>query len=78
MVLANYLFNMSPLRHLLIGLVIVLLCENMFTKNKWAQAMDMNHDLSLGGIEVIRELEGNKKGYIGLIWSSGTIKYVSR
>jgi hypothetical protein len=52
--------------------------ETMLTRKKWAHAVDMNHGLNLGGIEVIREMEGNKKGCMGLIWSSGTIKNVHR
>jgi hypothetical protein len=75
---AKDLLHMSPLRHLLIGLVIVFLRETMFTRNKWAQAVDMDHRLNLGGIEVILEMEGNKKGCMGLVWSSGTIKDVHR
>jgi hypothetical protein len=69
---------MIPLQHLLIGFVIVFMRDTMFTKKKWDQAVDMNHGLNLRGIEVIREIEGNKKGYMGLVWSSGTIKDVNR
>jgi hypothetical protein len=58
---AKDLFNMSPLRHLLISLVVVLLCETMFTTKKWAHAVHVNHSLNLGGIEVIHQMEGNKK-----------------
>jgi hypothetical protein len=75
---ANDLLNMGLLRHLMIGLVILLLRETMFTKKKWAQAVDMNHGLNLGVIEVIHETEGNKKGCMGLVWSSGTLTYVHR
>jgi hypothetical protein len=71
---AKDLLHMIPLRHLLIGLVIVFLRETMFTRKKWSQAVDMNHGINLGWIEVIREMEGNKKGCMGLVWSSGTIK----
>jgi hypothetical protein len=38
----------------------------------------MNHGLNLGGIEVIRNIEGTKKGTMGLVWSSGTDKDVHR
>jgi hypothetical protein len=38
----------------------------------------MNHGLNLGGIEVIRNMEGTKKGSIGLVRSSGTGKDVYR
>jgi hypothetical protein len=38
----------------------------------------MNHGLNLGGIEVIRNMEGTKKGAMGLVWSSGTVKDVHR
>jgi hypothetical protein len=69
---------MIPLRHLLLGLVIVFLRETMFTRKKWSQAVDMNHRLNLGGIEVILEMEGNKKGCMGIVWSSGMIKDVHR
>jgi hypothetical protein len=36
----------------------------------------MNHGLNLGGIEVIRNMEGTKKGAMGLVWSSVTVKDV--
>jgi hypothetical protein len=36
----------------------------------------MNHGLNLGGIEVIRGMEGNKKVCKGLVWSSGTVEDV--
>jgi hypothetical protein len=49
-----------------------------FSKQKWAQAVDINHGLNLGGIEVIRSMEGIKKGAMGLVWSSGTVKDVHR
>jgi hypothetical protein len=38
----------------------------------------MSHGLNLGGIEVIRNMEGTKKGAIGLVWSSVTVKDVHR
>jgi hypothetical protein len=38
----------------------------------------MNHGLNLGGIEVIRNTEGNTKGSMWLVWSSGTFKDVHR
>jgi hypothetical protein len=38
----------------------------------------MNHGLNLGGIEVIRNMEGTEKGVMGLVWSSGTVKDVHR
>jgi hypothetical protein len=38
----------------------------------------MNHGLNLGGIEVIRNMERTKKGAMGLVWSSGTVKDVHR
>jgi hypothetical protein len=50
----------------------------MFTKNKKAHAVDIDHGLNLGGIEVIREMEGNKKGCMGLVGSSGTIRDVHK
>jgi hypothetical protein len=75
---AKDLLNMHPLWHILSGLVVVLLRETLFTKKKWARAVDMNHGLNLGGIEVIREMEGNTKGCKGLVWSSGTVKGVHR
>jgi hypothetical protein len=50
---AKYILNMTPLRYLLIGFVIVFLRETLFTKKIWAQAVNMNHGLNLGGIEVI-------------------------
>jgi hypothetical protein len=34
----------------------------------------MNHGLNLGGIEMIRSMEGTKNGATGLVWSSGTGK----
>jgi hypothetical protein len=36
----------------------------------------MNQGFNLGGIEVIRSLERTKKGAMGLVWSSGTVKHV--
>jgi hypothetical protein len=69
---------MSTLRYLLIGFVVVFLRETLFTTKKSAQAVDMNHGLKLGGIEVIRNMEGTKKGSMGLVWSSGTVKYIHR
>jgi hypothetical protein len=75
---AKDLLNMRPLRHILIGLVVVPLRDTLFTKQKWAQAIDMNHGLNLGGIELICEMEGNKKGCKCLVWSSGTVKDVHR
>jgi hypothetical protein len=48
---------MKSLRHLLVGLVMVLLRKTIFTK-KWAQSVDMNHGLNIGGIEVVRAMEG--------------------
>jgi hypothetical protein len=71
---AKDILNMAPLRCLLIGFVMVLLRETLFTKKKWAQAVDMNHGLDLGGIEVIQSREGTKKGAMGLVWSSSTVK----
>jgi hypothetical protein len=73
---AKDLLHMSLLQHLIIGLVIVFLRETMFTRNKWAHAVDMNHGLNSGGIEVIRDMEGNKRD----AWDSfgHTIKYVHR
>jgi hypothetical protein len=50
----------------------------MFTKKKFAQAVDMNHGLKLGGIEVIHEMDCNKKGCMGLVWAFGMIKDVHR
>jgi hypothetical protein len=50
----------------------------MFTKNKWAHAVDMNHGLNLGEIEVIHEMEVNIKGCMELVCSSGMIKDVHR
>jgi hypothetical protein len=38
----------------------------------------MNHVLNLGGEEMIRNMEGTKKGAMGLVWSSGTVKGVHR
>jgi hypothetical protein len=64
---AKDILNMTPLRYLLIGFVIVFLRETLFTKKKWAQAVDVNHGLNLGGIEVIRNMEGTKKGAMGLV-----------
>jgi hypothetical protein len=49
----------------------------LFTK-KWAEAVDTNHGLNLGGIEVIHEMEGTKRGEHGLVWSSSTVKDVHR
>jgi hypothetical protein len=69
---------MTPMRYLLIGFVIVFLHEPFFTTTKWAQAVDMNHGLNLGGIEAILNTEGTKKGAMGLVWSSGTVKYFHR
>jgi hypothetical protein len=42
------------------------------------QSVDMNHGLNLGGIDVIRNVKGTKKGSMGLVWSSGTVKAVHR
>jgi hypothetical protein len=53
---ARDLLNMIPLRHLMIGLVILLLCETMLTKKKCALAVDTNHGLNLRGIDVILEM----------------------
>jgi hypothetical protein len=39
----------------------------LYLRKKWAQAVDMNHGLNLGGIEVIREMEGTKKGGQGTV-----------
>jgi hypothetical protein len=64
---AKDILNMAPLCCLLIGFVIVLLRETMFMKKNWAQAVDMNHGLNLGGIEVIRSMEGMKNGAMGMI-----------
>jgi hypothetical protein len=50
----------------------------MFTRKKWDHAVDINHGLNLVGIEVIHEMEGNKNGCMGIVWSSGTIKDVHR
>jgi hypothetical protein len=72
---AKDISNMTSLRYLLIGFVTVFLCETVFTK-KWAQAVNTNHGMNLGGIEVIRNMEGTKKGAMGLVWSSGTVKDV--
>jgi hypothetical protein len=36
----------------------------------------MNHGLNLGGIEAIQSMEGTKKGAMGLMRSSGTVKDV--
>jgi hypothetical protein len=72
------LLTMRPLWHILIGLVVVMLHETLFTANKWAQEVDMNHVLNIGSIQVIREMEGNKKGYKGMVWSLGTVKDVHR
>jgi hypothetical protein len=60
----NDILIMPPLWYLLIGFIIVFLRETLFTK-KWAQAVDMSHSLNLGGIEVIRNMEGNKFGSHG-------------
>jgi hypothetical protein len=38
----------------------------------------MNHGLNLGGIEAIRNMEGTKKGAMGLVLSSGTGNDVHR
>jgi hypothetical protein len=75
---AKDLLHISPLRHLVIGLMILFMREIMFTRKKWVQAVDMNHGLNLVGIEVIREIEGNKKGCMGLVWSSSMIKDIHR
>jgi hypothetical protein len=72
------ILKMTPLRYLLISFVIVFLRETLFTKKKSAQAVDMNHGLNLGGMEVIRNMEGTKKGSMGLVWSSCTVKDVHR
>jgi hypothetical protein len=58
-------------------------CHSIFTrdcvyKKKSAQTVDMNHGLNLGDIEVIPKTEGTKKGAMGLVWLSGTVKYVHR
>jgi hypothetical protein len=47
---AKDLLNMKPLRHFLVGHVVILLRETVFTKKKWTQAVDMNHGFDLGGI----------------------------
>jgi hypothetical protein len=60
------ILNMTPLRYLLIGFVIVFLRDSLFTKI-WAHAIDMNHGLNLVGIEVIRNMEGTKKGAMALV-----------
>jgi hypothetical protein len=65
---------MKLLRHLLVGHVVVLLRETIFTKKKWAQAVYLNHGLNLGGIEVVRAVEGLGKNGQGLVWSSSSIK----
>jgi hypothetical protein len=59
---AKHISNMTRLRYLLIGFVVVFLGETLFTRKNGAQAVDMNHGLNLGGIEVIRNMEGTKKG----------------
>jgi hypothetical protein len=64
---AKDILNMTPLRYLLIGFVIVFLRDSLFTKEKWAHAIELNHGLNLGGIEVIRNMEGTKKGAMGLV-----------
>jgi hypothetical protein len=43
-----------------------------------ARCPPTNHGMNLGGIEVIRNMEGTKKGAMGLVWSSGTVKDVHR
>jgi hypothetical protein len=58
-------------------------CRSFSTRDfvspkKWAQAVDMNHGFNLGGIEMIQNMEGTKKGAMGLVWLSGTVKYVHR
>jgi hypothetical protein len=75
---ATYLLNMCPLRHLLIALVIVLLRGSLFTKKKWARAVDMHRGLNIGGIEVIRKMKVLKKNESGLVWYSSTIQKVHR
>jgi hypothetical protein len=45
-------------------------------QKKWAQAVGINHGLNLCGIEVIRNMDGTKKGAMGLVWSSYTVKDV--
>jgi hypothetical protein len=75
---ANDLLNIKPLSHLLVTLVVVFLRETIFTKKKWAQAVDMNHGLNLCGIEVVRAMEGLGKNGEGLVWSSRIIKEVHR
>jgi hypothetical protein len=75
---AKDLLNVKQLMHLLVGIVVVLLCGTIFTKKKWAQAVDMNHGLNLGGIEVVRAMEGRGKNGQGLVWSSIRIKEVHR
>jgi hypothetical protein len=69
---AKDLLNMRPLQHILIGLVVVLLCQTLFTKKKWSEAVDINHGFNLRGIKVIHDMEGNKKGCKVLVWSLGT------
>jgi hypothetical protein len=64
----KYISRMAPLRCLLIGLGVILLREMLFTTTKRADAVDMNHGLNLGGIEVIRDVEGMKKGGHGIVW----------
>jgi hypothetical protein len=75
---ANVILNMARLRYLLIGFVIVLLRETLFTKHPWAQAVAMNRGLNLDGIEVILSMEETKKGAMGLVWSSSPVKDVHR
>jgi hypothetical protein len=57
---------MTPLRYLIIGFVIVFKRDTLFTKKR-AQAVNMNQGLNLDGKEVIRNMEGNKKGAVGLV-----------
>jgi hypothetical protein len=52
--------------------------ETLITQQNWSHVVDMNHRLNLGGIEVIRSMDGMKKGAMGLVWSSSTVKDVHR
>jgi hypothetical protein len=38
----------------------------------------MNHGINLDGIEMISSMEETKKGAMGLVWSSSTVKDVYR
>jgi hypothetical protein len=75
---AKDLLNMKPLMQFLVGIVVVLLRETIFTKKKWIQAVDMNHGLNSGGTEVVRAMEGLGKNGQGLVLSSSSIKEVHR